>query len=151
MFNAQQLNASDAALAYPLVSCRYPGLSLPRWTKFVRTSTRRRAGARLTGLVDAKGGYHALFRYDIEAGAGANPLLHVAHIATFRLAGNAIYRAFDHAVEQIARENGCREVTIVPWGGVDPDDGPAVAPEDIPAGRRMLSMEPAVEPQGNAH
>jgi hypothetical protein len=101
--------------------------------------------------VDAKGRFHAVFGCEITTATGAGAVLHVAHIATFRLAGNAIYRAFDGAVEQIARENGCREVTIVPWGGVDPEDGPTVAPEDVPPGRRVLSMEPAVEPHAHPH
>jgi hypothetical protein len=151
MFKTQELKTTDAAMSYALVSCRYPGLSLPRWTEFVRTPALRGACARLTGLVDAKGRIHALFGYEVERAADADPVLHITHIATFRLAGNAIYRAFDSAVEQIARDSGCREVTIVPWGGVDPDDGPVIAPEDIAPGRRVLSMEPAVEPHGHPH
>lgn len=151
MFNTKSLAVTDAAMSFPLVSCRYPGISLQRWSEFVAAQARRGAAARLAGLVDAKGRLHAIFGYEVEPSARGAPVLRVTHIATFRLAGNAIYRAFDHAIEQIARENACREVTVVSWGGVDPDDGPAITPEDVPAGRRVLSIEPAFEPHAHLH
>ena len=151
MFKTKEVTAADAALSFPLVSCRYPGLTLQRWTAFVCAQAKRGATARLTALVDSKGRIHALFSHQVVRAQGAGPALNVSHIATFRLAGNAIYRAFDHAIEQIAFDNGCREVAIVSWGGADPEDGPALTPEDVPPGRRLLSIEPAFEPHAHLH
>ena len=38
MFEARGVTAADAHLAYPLVSCRYPTLSLTLWTNYVRAA-----------------------------------------------------------------------------------------------------------------
>ncbi len=141
MFTPQELNASDAAVSWPLVSCRYPGLSLPRWSDFVRDRKRRGPCERLIGLIDTRGRIHAIFGYALERPSE----LHVTHIATFRLAGNAIYRAFDRTIERLARENDCREISIASWMGIEPGDGPVVASEDVATGRRILSIEGAME------
>lgn len=141
MFTPQELNASDAALSWPLVSCRYPGLTLPRWAEFVRDQNRRGSCARLIGLIDTRGRIHAIFGYALERPRE----LQVTHIATFRLAGNAIYRAFDRTIERLARENDCREISIVPWTGIEPGDGPVILSEDVAVGRRILSMDGATE------
>ncbi|MFO1116401.1 MAG: hypothetical protein U1E28_12000 [Beijerinckiaceae bacterium] len=142
MFRSHELSQADAAVSYPLVSCRYPGLSLTRWVEFVGDTVGRGNHAHLVGLVDQRGRIHAIFGYRLESDGAPRRLL-ITHIATFRLAGNEIYRAFDRAVEQIARENGCREIAVRAWGGTQPGDGPTTAAEDVASGHRLLTMEGA--------
>ena len=148
MFKIRELKASDANRSYPLVSFRYPGISLERWAGFVTDPARRGACGTLICLVDSRDSVHAVFAYGLERSATNENLLHVEHIATFRLAGDAIYRAFDEAVEKIAHEWKCREICVVPWSGVDPQEGPPVAPEDVALGRRILSIAPASQERG---
>lgn len=145
MFRFHELSQADAAVSFPLVSCRYPGLSLTRWADFVGDPLGRGNCARLVGLVDQRGRIHAIFGYKLETDAAA-PRLQITHIATFRLAGNEIYRAFDKAVEEIARENGCREIAVQAWGGTQPGDGPPSVAEDVAVGHRLLSMEGMGQP-----
>lgn len=144
MFRLHELTEADAAVSFPLVSCRYPGLSLSRWADFVGDPLRRSSCAHLAGLVDQRGRIHAIFGYGLES-QGPSPRLRITHIATFRLAGNEIYRAFDKAVENIARESNCREISVTSWGGMEPGDGPMTAPEDVATGHRLLTMEGANE------
>lgn len=145
MFTAKNLGIADAAVAYPLVACSYPHLSQQRWSEYVERSATGAIPERLVGMVDGRGRYHAIFAYRVGAQAAAGRL-RVSHIATFQLAGNAIFKAFHHALDTLARENNCREVVINPWALADER---AAAPRPpVPAGlvSRVLSIGPAAEP-----
>ncbi len=138
MFTLKPLQAPEARLAFPLVACRYPEVSLRRWTDFVRRCERGGVD-RLIGLVDGHGRHHALFGYRVTPARK----LRVCHIATFQLAGDAIQRAFLATLDALARDHSCREVTIEPWA---PDGRRSpVRALPFPRGRRLLSFAPAVE------
>lgn len=145
MFTARILGRDDAPIAWPLAACRYPGLSLPRWTDFVCRADLRGPCETLVGLTDTRGRIHALFGYEIVAASDGARHLHITHIATFRLAGNAIYSSFDAAIERIAVQNGCVEIVVEGWRSIGEQDGPLQAPEDVAPGRRILSIAPATE------
>ncbi len=118
MFVARGLIAAEAHLAYPLVSCRYPALSLALWTNYVRKAEDENAPQRLICLVDQRERRHAIFAYGVDR-SQARARLRVAHIATFQLIGDAIHRALHQTLDQIAAEHGCREVVVEVWTGCD--------------------------------
>ncbi|HMN72143.1 MAG TPA: hypothetical protein PKA55_09790 [Rhodoblastus sp.] len=116
MFMARGLTAAEAHLAYPLVSCRYPTLSLALWTNYVRAAERADAAERLICLIDRRDRRHAIFAYGVDR-SQPHARLRVAHIATFQLIGDLIHRALHQTLEQIAAEHGCREVVVETWRG----------------------------------
>lgn len=146
MFVARGLIAAEAHLAYPLVSCRYPALSLALWTNYVRRAEDENAPERLICLVDQRDRRHAIFAYGVDR-SQARARLRVAHIATFQLIGDAIHRALHSTLERIAVENDCRETLIEVWTGCD---NVATVPRSClrgPAGR-VLTLDPTIAPTG---
>lgn len=146
MFVARGLTAAEAHLAYPLVSCRYPTLSLALWTNYVRTAECENAPETLICLVDQRDRRHAIFAYGVDR-SQARTLLRVTHIATFQLIGDAIHRALHQTLERIAAENGCREVVIEVWRGCD---NVASAHASCLQGRagRVLTLDSTIAPTG---
>ncbi|MFV0279923.1 MAG: hypothetical protein ACK5JM_04070 [Rhodoblastus sp.] len=118
MFVARGLVAAEAHLAYPLVSCRYPTLSLALWQNYVRNAESEKAPEKLICLIDQRDRRHAVFAYGVDR-SQPRPLLRVSHIATFQLIGDVVQRALMRTFEIIATENGCREVAIETWAGCD--------------------------------
>jgi hypothetical protein len=115
MFTATILENADAAVTYPLVACSYPHLPLQRWSNYVRGCASGEIEERLVGMLDARGRYHAIFGYRVDAAQDAAGPLRVSHIATFQLAGNAIFQAVHETLGRLAREHNCPEVIIRPW------------------------------------
>lgn len=115
MFIARALTATEAHIAFALVSCRYPALALEDWVDFVRRASSPDARERLFCLVDSRNRHHALFSYAIQNEAPATKRLRVRHIATFQLIGDAIHHALHDALNRLAGENGCREAVIEAW------------------------------------
>ena len=148
IFTAKPLGIADAAVAYPLVACSYPQLSLQRWADYVERTATRQIPERLVAMVDGRGRHHAIFAYRVGVAQAAAGRLRVSHIATFQLAGNAIYRAFHDALDRLAHEHNCREVVINTWAFAD-ERAAAVRPS-IPAGiaNRVLSIGAASERTG---
>lgn len=116
MFEARGVTAADAHLAYPLVSCRYPTLSLTLWTNYVRAAETGDVQERLICLVDRRDRRHAVFGYGVDR-SQPPPRLRIAHIATFQLIGDMIHRALHQTLEDLAAEHGCRETVVEPWTG----------------------------------
>lgn len=123
MFQARALRSDDARVAYPLVACRYPAVTLPRWLEYVEVAQHRGSADSLVCLVDARDRYHAIFVYRVVASATSANRLLVAHIAIFQLIGDAIHRALHAALEDLAQRHACREVVIEPWAAVGGLDG----------------------------
>ncbi len=146
MFTARGLKAAEAHLAYPLVSCRYPTLSLGLWTNYVRAAERDDAAERLICLVDRRDRRHAIFAYGVDRSQHRG-MLRVAHIATFQLVGDAIHRALHQTLEDIARAHDCREVVIETWTGCD--DVASVSRGCMPrVAGRVLTLDTSVEHVG---
>jgi len=118
MFVARGISESDAHLAFPLVSCRYPTLSLALWTNYVGAAERAEAGERLVCLIDRRDRRHAVFAYCVDR-SQPSTRLRVAHIATFQLIGDLIHRALHGTLERLAAEHDCREVVVEAWKGCD--------------------------------
>lgn len=143
MFTAKSLLAADARVAYPLVACRYPGLTLDQWTAFVRRSEKDSDADRLLALVDSRGRHHAVFGYRVVRAPDGAARLEVSRIALFQLAGTAIDRAFDSTLDTLARDHHCRDVAVDP---LPPIDDRAKAARHTEPHHAMLSIEPAAEP-----
>ena len=145
MFTAKILGGGDAHVAYPLVACRYPDLSLPRWVDFAQRCEGKDATDRLMALVDTRGRFHGIFAWRVEGATKSPALLRVSHIATFQLAGNAVHRSFHAALDVIAQEHGCRETVIDPWS--PPADLRCISRPGEPdvQGGHVLSIAPAAE------
>jgi hypothetical protein len=143
MFRTANLDTRQAHTAYPLVACNYPALSLQSWTEFVRRAESGKCDNRLMGLIDARGLHHSIFGWRV-AEKFKEHFLKVTHIATFQLAGDAVHRALYAALEQLARENGCRKVIIDPWVseelGITADQAPKA-----PTFSRILCIAPATD------
>ena len=149
MFTARGLTAAEAHLAYPLVSCRYPTLSLALWTSYVSSLERADAPERLMCLIDHQNRRHAIFAYGVDR-SQPRTRLRVTHIATFQLIGDAIHRALHQTLERIAAENGCREVVIETWKGCD---NVATVPRSCLNGQagRVLTLDSTIAPTGALH
>ena len=148
MFTARALQAADAHLAYPLVACRYPAVTLQRWTNYVRRTENGEVGEHLVCMVDARERRHAVFGYNVATLSPAARRLHVAHIATFRLIGDAIHRALHETLDRLASEHKCREVILEPWrplGGA-PDRAPLS--QSAPSAARVLTIDFGLAPLG---
>ena len=145
MFTAKLLRGGDAPIAYPLVACRHPDLSLARWLDFVARCDAPGSPDRLVGLVDSRGRFHGVFAWRIDRTPPAPGFLRVAHIATFQLVGNAVHRAFHEALDVIARDNDCRETVIDPWA--PPSDSVCASRVGEPDGHggQVLTIAPAAE------
>jgi hypothetical protein len=141
MFRAERLKACHAHVAFPLVACNYPALSLQLWTDFVRKAEANQCGDRLMGLIDARGLHHAIFGYRVVEG-DPETSLNVTHIATFQLAGDAVSRAFYEALEGLARDNGCRKVVIDPWVSQEMGVDAARAPKSTTLRKHILCISP---------
>ncbi|MDE2361572.1 MAG: hypothetical protein KGM42_02755 [Hyphomicrobiales bacterium] len=139
LFSLHELNASDAGVAYPLVACRFPDLSLARWAEFVNSPQRRANCGRLISLLDSRGHIHALFCYALGSPPAHAGRLHITHIASFRLAGDEIGRAIHEAIGTIARQNDCYEVVMSTWEGESAGRKPAQYSGASPA-PTMLSI-----------
>lgn len=146
MFTARGLTAADAHLAYPLVSCRYPALSLAFWTDYVRAAESGDAAERLICLIDQRDRRHAIFAYGVDR-SQAQSRLRVAHIATFQLVGDLIHRALHETLEQLAAQHGCRELVIETWRGCD--DVADVRKRGAPdRANRVLTLDSTIERVG---
>ena len=150
MFVARGLTAAEAHLAYPLVSCRYPTLSLALWTDYVRRAEAGEMPETLICLIDQRDRRHAIFAYGVDR-SQACARLRVAHIATFQLIGDAIHRALHRTLEDIAGENGCREVMIETWSGCDVNV--AIVPRSFiqSAAGRVLTLDTTIAPTDALH
>lgn len=146
MFVARGLIAAEAHLAYPLVSCRYPTLSLALWTNYVRRAEAGDAPESLVCLVDRRDRRHAVFGYGVDR-SQPRTRLRVAHIATFQLIGDAIHRALHETLEGLATEHDCREVVIEIWKGCD---DVAIVPKSCLHGQagRVLTLDSMISPTG---
>ena len=146
MFIARGVTTAEAHLAYPLVSCRYPTLSLALWTNYVRKAECENAPETLSCLVDQRDRRHAVFAYGVDR-SQARTRLRVTHIATFQLIGDAIHRALHSTLERIAEEHGCREVVIEMWKGCD---NVAIVPKPCLHGQagRVLTLDSTIAPTG---
>jgi len=147
MFTARGLTAAEAHLAYPLVSCRYPTLSLALWTSYVSSLERADAPERLMCLIDHRDRRHAIFAYGVDRSQADRRILRVAHIATFQLIGDAIHRALHGTLDTIAAEHGCRETIIEAWTGCD--DVASVSPACMHGhAGRVLTLDSTIERTG---
>ncbi len=105
VLSARRLDAQAAIAAFPLVSLRYPELTLTRWRLFVRRSVRRSDGRHgLIGIVDARGTVLAVLSYRFALDVTAKPLLRVSDIVTGRLPGAPLRRLAMQAAVDLARE-----------------------------------------------
>ena len=147
MFTARGLTAAEAHLAYPLVSCRYPSLSLAFWTSYVRSAEGPDAAERLICLIDRRDRRHAIFAYGVDRSQAERAILRVAHIATFQLIGDAIHRALHETLEKLAAELGCRETMIETWTGFK--DVASVPRSCLPGhASRVLTLDSTIERTG---
>lgn len=113
IFTARPLRLGEHTLVFPLVSFRYPHLSLDYWEEFVTGMARVHGGDdHLMAIVDSRGHFHAVFAYWVEPSLNGVGRLRIVHIASASLVGDATNRAFHAAIDKIARENGCTEVVI---------------------------------------
>ena len=119
MFTARGLIAAEAHLAYPLVSCRYPSLSLALWTNYVRDAEHESAREKLLCLIDRRDRRHAILAYGVDRSQPERARLRIAHIATFQLIGDAIHHALHRTIERLASDHACREVNVESWTGCD--------------------------------
>ncbi|MCC2100929.1 MAG: hypothetical protein KDJ20_01850 [Hyphomicrobiales bacterium] len=147
MFMARGLTAAEAHLAYPLVSCRYPTLSLALWTNYVSTAERENAPQRLICLVDQRDRRHAILAYGVDRSQPGRTRLRIAHIATFQLIGDAIHRALHRTIEEIATMHDCREVYVEAWTGCDDVASVSKACLSKQAGR-VLTLDSTIAPTG---
>ena len=147
MFEARGVTGAEAHLAYPLVSCRYPSLSLALWTSYVRAAERRNAPERVMCLIDGRDRRHAIFAYGVDRSQPQRAILRVAHIATFQLIGDVIHRALHGTLETIAADNGCRETIVETWTGCD--DVASVSRSCVQAhAGRVLTLDSMIERTG---
>ncbi|HZD24903.1 MAG TPA: hypothetical protein VE631_01485 [Alphaproteobacteria bacterium] len=107
--------------AYPLVQALAPGVTPARWREFAievledgsAHDTPRLGRWRIMTLQTAAGYLHALFIYQLRSDLRDGLCLDVAHMVTFELPGqsSALQTAI-RVIEQIARDCGCRAVTV---------------------------------------
>lgn len=118
IFTARPLRAHERKLVFPLVSFRYPAITVKHWTDFTARVERAYSGAdHLMAIVDSRGHFHAIFAYCVEPCLIGAARLRVVHIASASLVGEAINRAFHAALEKLAREHDCGDILIEVEGG----------------------------------
>lgn len=151
MFHARALSSVDARVAYPLVACQYPSVTLRHWTDYVRLSEKREIAERLVCLVDSRDRHHAVFAYRVSAATKSVNRLLVAQIATFQLIGDAIHRALHGALEALASEHACREVVIEPWTSIGGEQKAICRNFPEATAGRVLTLDTSLGATGPLH
>lgn len=151
MFTARALRSSEAHMAFPLVSCRYPAITLEKWTSYVRQAESAEGADRLVCLVDRRDRHHAIFSYGVSDAPKAIKRMRVAHIATFQLIGDAIHLALHDALDRLAQTHGCREVIVEPWTPLGASGAPLVRSFAPARAGRVLTLDGALSATGGLH
>ncbi|GJD58338.1 hypothetical protein [Methylobacterium dankookense] len=112
-YSASRIGADDADLAFPLLSLRYPDLSLQDWRKTVRRLTRMpREHGGLVMVRDLRGRVFAVFAYRSGGTLDGGDVLRVSDVLMGRLPGDLLPSAVVAAATQLAGELGHPRVAI---------------------------------------
>ena len=112
-YSASRIGADDADLAFPLLSLRYPDLSLQGWRKTVRRLTRMpREHGGLVMVRDLRGRVFAVFAYRSGGTLDGRNVLRVSDVLMGRLPGDLLPSAVVAAATQLAGDRGPPPVAI---------------------------------------
>ena len=117
MFTARGLIAAEAHLAYPLVSCRYPSLSLALWTNYVRDAEHESAREKLLCLIDRRDRRHAILAYGVDRSQPERARLRIAQVNGFQL---SILATGGDISETTTPDGTTRMIRIDPGNGEPP-------------------------------
>jgi hypothetical protein len=138
-YSAVPLTADNADRAFPLVSLRYPDLSLHDWCRTVRRLTRVPCDGGLMTLRNLHGHVFAVFPCRIGARLNGSMVLRVSDVIMGRLPGDMLPDAVVVAAARLARDLGHARLAIEFADRVLADDvADALAQAGLEDGGRLL-------------